>query len=43
MHMRTVLLDKDLIVMIGVMTVAQDAEHPGAMDQFLDSLVVTRP
>lgn len=43
MHMRSVLLDKDLIVMIGVMTVAQDAEHPGAMDQFLNSLVVTRP
>lgn len=42
-HVRMVLLDKDVIMMIGLMTPAQEAEHPGAIEQFLNSLHVTRP
>ena len=42
-HVRMVLLDKDVIMMMSLMTPAQEAAHPGAIDQFLDSLRVTRP
>jgi hypothetical protein len=42
-HVRMVLLDKDVIMMVAFMTAAQEKEHPGAIDQFLNSLRVTRP
>lgn len=42
-HVRAVLAGSDIVLLIATMTPAQEAEHPGAIEKFLDSLSLQRP